>query len=203
VKKIVILIVLITNLSVKAQCPSPSNLSASSLLSQTTLSWTENGTATSWEIAVVPNYTIGDPIPTSGVFATSNPYVLTNLPPVCNAFFVRSVCSSGIVSPWTVIGEGCSLNTYNWLLTLSDENFIANLENKSLMVFPNPAKNVIYIKSNSEIEKITIFDYSGKEVLTQIQNNNEVDVENLSNGIYLIEIYSENEKVYRKFIKNK
>ncbi|MBY0487218.1 MAG: T9SS type A sorting domain-containing protein, partial [Flavobacteriaceae bacterium] len=65
----------------------------------------------------------------------------------------------------------------------------------------NPTKNSIHIKNNSKIEKIIIFDYLGKEILTQTQNNNEVNVANLSKGIYLIEIHSENEKIYKKFIK--
>lgn len=200
-KKIITLIILLTNFIVNAQCPTPSNLIASGFIGQTTLSWTENGTATTWEIVVIPNYSIGDSIPTAGIITTSNPFILTGLPPVCNAFFVRSVCTSTDISPWVVIGEGCSLNTYNWLLTLSNDSFITNSDNNRLQIFPNPTKNVIQIKNNSEIEKITIFDYLGKEIFTQTQNNNEINVENLSKGNYLIEILSENEKIYKKFIK--
>lgn len=201
VKRIIPYIILIFNVTINAQCLAPSNLIASGGLGETTLSWTENGTATSWEIAVIPNYSIGDPIPTSGIIASSNSFILTNLPPVCNAFFVRSVCSSNIVSPWTVIGEGCSQNTYMWLLTLSNDSFESNSENNRFQVYPNPTKNILHVMNNSKIEKITIFDYLGKEVLTQTQNNNEINVENLSKGIYLIEIHSENKIVYKKFIK--
>jgi len=199
-KKIITLVILLTNLGY-AQCPAPSNLTTYGSPIQTDLSWIENGTATSWEIAVIPNYNIGDPMPTSGIIASSSPFILTNLPPVCNAFFVRSICSATEISPWTAIGAGCSLNTYNWLLTLSNDSFISNSDNNKLRIFPNPTKNLIQIKSNSVIEKIILFDYLGKEILTQIQNNNEVDVQNLSKGIYLIEIHSENGKVYKKFIK--
>ena len=78
---------------------------------------------------------------------------------------------------------------------------MTNSENNKLQIYPNPAKNIINIKYNSEIEKISIFDYLGKEILTQIQNNNEINVENLSKGIYTIEIQLENEKVSKKFIK--
>ena len=70
-----------------------------------------------------------------------------------------------------------------------------------MQIFPNPTKNIINIKNITEIKKIKIFDYLGKEVLTQTENNNEINVENLSKGIYLIEINSENQKVYKKFIK--
>ena len=200
-KKIISFIIIILNLTSNAQCPTPSNLIASGGLGQTTLSWTENGTATTWEIAVIPNYNIGDPIPNFGIISTSNPFILTGLAPVCNAFFVRSVCNSTNFSPWVVIGEGCSLNTYIWLTTLSNDNFVTNSEINKFQIYPNPTKNIINIKNNSEIEKIKIFDYLGKEVLSQTQNNSEINVESLSKGIYLLEIYSEKEKVYRKFIK--
>lgn len=200
--RLLILIILLTNLTGVAQCPTPTNLNANTLLSETTLSWTENGTATCWEILVLPNYTIGDPIPTSGwIISSSNPFIITGLSPVCNAFFVRSVCSSTNVSPSVVIGEGCSLNTYTWLNTLSNESFSLNSQKSDLQIFPNPAKNVVQIKNNSKINKITIFDSLGKIILIQTKNMNEIDVESLSKGIYLIEALTENEIIHSKLIK--
>ena len=207
-KKLIILAILLANFVGNSQCSAPSNVNLINniaFLNTAELSWTENGTATSWEIAVVPDFNVGSTIPTTGwIVATSNPFIVTGIPPSfdCYAFFVRSVCSSTDVSSWTGASSlGCSIVAYNWFLTLSNDNFVTNSENNKLQIYPNPAKNIIHIKNNSEIEKITIFDYLGKEILTQTQNINEVNVENLSKGIYLIEIHSENEKVYKKFIK--
>ncbi len=76
-------------------------------------------------------------------------------------------------------------------------NFASNSENNKFQIYPNPTKNIIQIKNNSVIEKLTIFDYLGKAILTRTQNNNEINVENLSKGIYIIEIQLENEKVYK------
>ena len=207
-KKLIILAILLTNFVSKSQCSAPTNINLVNniaFLYTVELSWTENGTATSWEIAVVPDFNVGSTIPTNGwIFATNNPFIITGIPPSynCYAFFVRSVCSSTDVSNWTAASTlGCSITAYNWLLTLSNDNFTSISENNKLQIFPNPTKNIIQIKNNTEIEKIKIFDYLGKEVLTQTQNNNEINVENLSKGIYLLEIHSEKEKVYRKFIK--
>ena len=207
-KKLIILAILLANFVGHSQCSAPSNVNLINniaFLNTAELSWTENGTATSWEIAVVPDFNVGSTIPTTGwIVATSNPFIVTGIPPSfdCYAFFVRSVCSSTDVSSWTGASSlGCSIVAYNWFLTLSNDNFVTNSENNKLQIYPNPAKNIINIKYNSEIEKISIFDYLGKEILTQIQNNNEINVENLSKGIYIIEIQLENEKVYKKFIK--
>lgn len=207
-KKLIILAILLANFVGHSQCSAPSNVNLINniaFLNTAELSWTENGTATSWEIAVVPDFNVGSTIPTTGwIVATSNPFIVTGIPPSfdCYAFFVRSVCSSTDVSSWTGASSlGCSIVAYNWFLTLSNDNFVTNSENNKLQIYPNPAKNIINIKYNSEIEKISIFDYLGKEILTQIQNNNEINVENLSKGIYTIEIQLENEKVSKKFIK--
>ena len=198
-KKLIILAILLANFVGNSQCSAPSNVNLINniaFLNTAELSWTENGTATSWEIAVVPDFNVGSTIPTTGwIVATSNPFIVTGIPPSfdCYAFFVRSVCSSTDVSSWTGASSlGCSIVAYNWFLTLSNDNFVTNSENNKLQIYPNPAKNIINIKYNSEIEKISIFDYLGKEILTQIQNNNEINVENLSKGIYTIEIQLEN-----------
>ncbi|MEI7509268.1 MAG: T9SS type A sorting domain-containing protein [Flavobacterium sp.] len=202
-KKIIVLIILLVNFIGNAQCSTPSNLTSSGGLGQTTLSWTENGTASAWDIAVVPDFYVGAALPSNGwISATTNPFIVTGLPPAygCYVFLVRSVCSATNVSPWIAVGSlGCSTNVYNYLATLSNDTF--NSENHGLQLFPNPSKNVIQIKINSKIDKITIFDYLGKEILTQTQHNNEINVENLSKGIYLIEVLTENEKNYRQFIK--
>jgi len=207
-KKLITLAVLLTNFVSNAQCPAPSNVNIINNIvfaGSAELSWTENGTATIWEITIVPDFNVGSTIPTNGLYlTTSTSFTFFGLQPSldCYAFFVRSVCSSTEVSNWTGASTlGCSITAYNWLLTLSNDSFITNSEIEKLQIYPNPTKNIIHIKSNFEFEKITIFDYLGKEILTQTKNNDDLNVENLSKGIYLIEFQSENEKVYKKFIK--
>ncbi len=207
-KKLIILAILLINFLSYSQCPAPSNVNLINniaFLNTVELSWTENGTATNWEIAVVPDFNVGSTIPTNAwISVTNNPFIITGISPSynCYAFFVRSVCSLTDVSNWTGASTlGCSITAYNWFLTLSNDNFLSNTENTTLQIYPNPTKNILLIKNNYEIEKIKIFDYLGKEVLTQTQNNKEINVENLSKGIYLLEIYLEKEKVYKKFIK--
>lgn len=199
-KKIIILIILLTNFIGYSQCPAPSNLTSFGNISEATLSWTEEGTATAWEIVIMPNYEIGTPLPTSGgIYVTTNPSTLINLLPGCNVFFVRSVCSATEVSPWAAVAtSGCSTAIYNYLETLSTDNFS---ENNPLTIFPNPTKNLLQIKSDSEIEKIRIIDSLGKILLVQTQNNTEINVEHLSKGIYTLEISTGNGKIFRKFIK--
>ena len=202
-KKIITLLVLLTFFKGNTQCPAPSNLVYTPINTQDALlSWSENGTAITWDIAVVPDFYVGAPLPSNGwISVGTNPFSITGLPPGCNVFFVRSVCSATDVSPWTAIASsGCPLSVFNYLATLSNNDFSIN-NNNNTKVFPNPSSTFFKIVSDTTIDKITIFDTLGKEILTQTKNNNEVNIEKLSKGIYLIEITSENEKVYKKLIK--
>jgi hypothetical protein len=201
-KKIITLFVLLTFFKGFTQCPAPSNLILSSLTATTVnLTWTENGTATSWEVTVIPNFIVGTPLPTAGTTAISNSYTFSDLTlSGCNIFFVRSVCSATEVSPWVALAtSGCDTNVYNYLATLSTNTH--NLENSAIQVYPNPSKNSVQIKSTSKIDKITVFDSLGKVILTQTQSTNEINLENFSKGIYFIEIFTESGKMYKKIIK--
>lgn len=202
-KKIITLIILSTNFIANAQCPAPSNLSLTfPTASSAQLTWVESGTATTWETIVIPNFNIGDQLPLSGIITPNNIFLFINLPTLsgCNVFFVRSVCSPTENSPWVAIGTvGCSTEVNNYLATLSNDSFSSIT--RGIQISPNPSKNSVQIKCNSKIDTITLFDSLGKTMLHQTQNNTEINVENLAAGIYLIEIVTENEKMYRKFIK--
>jgi len=81
-------------------CPKPTALVTSMVTSTSlALSWTEVGSATSWEVFAVP---CGSPAPTAttvGTITNSNPYVFTGLTPAtCYTFYVRSLCSATDIS---------------------------------------------------------------------------------------------------------
>lgn len=202
-KKIITLIILLAQCIANAQCLAPSNLTLSiPNATSAQLNWTENGTANSWEVAIVPDFYIDAPAPISGVIINTSSYLITGLPPAygCYAFFVRSICSTTDVSPWVAVGTlGCSTDVLNYLATLSNDSFIIN--EKHIKIYPNPSSTTFKIVSDTKIDKISFFDTLGKEILIQTSNNSEINIENLSKGIYVIEIISENEKIYKKLIK--
>lgn len=105
-------------------CPKPSNLAASNITTNTaSIAWTENGTATNWEI----QYGTA-PFPAgsgTSVFTTTNPHTLTGLPAGSTlAVYVRSICSPGDTSRWTgpiVFNTACATVNAPWT-----ENFNRN-----------------------------------------------------------------------------
>ncbi|MGV8995059.1 MAG: T9SS type A sorting domain-containing protein [Flavobacterium sp.] len=198
--KIILLFTLITiSFGGFAQCPPPSNLTYLNINPEDVLlQWTETGSVMSYEVAVLHNYIVGDPMPNNGSHSSpSNTFLCVAIPPGCNVFLVRSVCSATEVSPWVAVAtSGCSSEIGDYLESLSTESFS---ENSAFTIFPNPANNLVYIKSDSEIEQVRIIDSLGK--VTLAQNNTEINVEQLAKGIYTLEISTGNGRVFRKFIK--
>ena len=198
-KKILNLIILLACFVGNAQCPPPSNLTYLNINPEDfLLNWTENGSVMSYEVTVLHNYIIGDPMPNHGSYSSpSTTFLYVAIPPGCNVFLVRSVCSVTEFSPWVAVAtSGCSSEVGDYLENLSTESFS---ENSAFTIFPNPAKNLVYIKRDSEIEQVRIIDALGKVILAQ--NNTEINVENLAKGIYTLEISTGNGRAFRKFIK--
>ena len=73
----------------------------------------------------------------------------------------------------------------------------------SLQLYPVPLKNTLYIQSsnNMVMDKITITDLTGKIVVTQTTNTNQVEVQQLTSGMYIIQAVSGDSTLVKKFIK--
>ncbi len=95
----------IDNINIKVlTCPKPSDLTATEIgMTSATLGWTENGSATQWEVYVVET---GDPIPgeaTVGTAAPTNPFVYDiNMEPGTQyQYYVRAICGTDDNSRWS------------------------------------------------------------------------------------------------------
>ena len=92
----------------------------------------------------------------------------------------------------------------SWVVKLSSEQLsTSDFYKTNLKLYPNPANSLINIQTynNTRLDKISITDLTGKTVLEQIQNTNQVSVEKLATGVYILNGYSEGNKFQEKFIK--
>ncbi|MCS3532209.1 T9SS type A sorting domain-containing protein [Chryseobacterium sp. JUb7] len=70
------------------------------------------------------------------------------------------------------------------------------------MNFNNPFSNELNIKTNKKINRIDIFDDSGRLILTE-KSKTDINTSSLHKGIYIIKITADsNEIISRKAIKN-
>lgn len=68
-------------------------------------------------------------------------------------------------------------------------------------LYPNPVSNILTIESKLPLKKIEVFSIFGQRVKEVNSSFNSISVKNLSRGIYIIRIYSENGTIVRKLIK--
>ena len=77
------------------------------------------------------------------------------------------------------------------------QNLINNIN-----IYPNPAINKLTIENgNLKINNISILNLTGEIVKTTTVNTNIIDVSNLTQGIYFLQIHTDNGLVSKKFIK--
>lgn len=88
-----------------------------------------------------------------------------------------------------VVGNDCSLGV----------NQFSNLDD---VTYLNPVSDYLYFNTNQKINKIEIYNLSGSSILDLSSETNVFDLRKLLSGIYLVNIYSENEQKLIKIIKN-
>ena len=69
-----------------------------------------------------------------------------------------------------------------------------------LSIYPNPTSDFLNIQNVKGLQNVRIFDMTGKKV--KETSSAAVDVKDLSNGRYILNVYYGNEVISRKFIKN-
>lgn len=78
------------------------------------------------------------------------------------------------------------------------ENQISNLT-----LFPNPTNGLITIEGDVEIDMIRVIDIAGQLVFLQGENQNTLNLENLNNGVYFVQVVGKNNQaITKKVIKN-
>ncbi len=80
---------------------------------------------------------------------------------------------------------------------ISDKENISN----SVLLYPNPANNMITLQSSDDISQVQIFDIFGKNIANYDANGITVDlsVKNMAVGMYVAKIMTENGVVVKKF----
>jgi len=79
---------------------------------------------------------------------------------------------------------------------------INELNDLTFNVYPNPTNGVLNITSKHPIDSIKIYSVLGREVLTTTTEVDKIDISNLTNGMYIIKVSSNNTTAVKRIIKN-
>ncbi len=88
--------------------------------------------------------------------------------------------------------------------TVVQENLsVDNFEISSFVMFPNPAKKQLNISGKTMLETVTILDVNGRVLKTihNSTNNIQINITDLSSGVYFVQIDSGQQKEVKKFVK--
>ncbi|MDB2362799.1 T9SS type A sorting domain-containing protein, partial [Flavobacteriales bacterium] len=88
-------------------------------------------------------------------------------------------------------------------VTITEAVGIEEIHSLVSNVYPNPTNGIIQIESTKEIKIISILSLRGKLVVKRESFSNRVDISNLKNGIYIIELLNtDSSKEHHQIIKN-
>ena len=68
-------------------------------------------------------------------------------------------------------------------------------------VYPNPVQSILYFTGKEQINEVRIYDISGNLILSSSHTLNQIEVSELSVGVYFIQIQTQNGISVNKFIK--
>ena len=170
-------------------CPAPTNLGVSDITKNSVvLDWTQTGSVTNWTV----NYKEVAAANWSTATATTHPYTLTGLEPeTAYSVYVVANCTEDSSEP---------SNTVNFS-TLPDG--IADYE-LGITLYPNPNNGQFTVnRVQGTVDRVQVYDVYGKLLKTVEVNGNtvELDVRELSAGMYFVRIHTEKGVVTKNFVK--
>ena len=163
-------------------CETPTNVTIDNITDTTAeVTWTDNAGVTEWE--VLYGETGFDPTSEGESMMDNNDelgVILSDLTPETTYdVYVRAICDNDNMSEWTAV-ESFTTD----FLGVNTENFVG------FNYYPNPVKNSINLESRLNIDKVSIYNLLGQEVLSRDLNemSPSLDMSNLASGAYILRV---------------
>jgi hypothetical protein len=111
------------------------------------------------------------------------------------------IIATSVISNYTWIFGYYPIDIDYHIIKLAPEALTTNtFSTDTFHIYPNPAKNSIQIHTDTKtINAASVFTLEGKHVLT-VTNTNQIDISNLTPGIYLVKIKSEKFETVKKLV---
>lgn len=120
-----------------------------------------------------------------------------------NTLTINSVQKTDEGSYYVVVSNAtCSATSDTVKLTLANMGTVDPDQAEEFLLYPNPVKDVLNIKTAKPADRIEIYDMTGRLVNAQVLSSQSISVAKLQSGVYVVKILYKNETVNaQKIIK--
>lgn len=130
---------------------------------------------------------------------------------------VTGACNANLTTPTTEVMTGLTAGatyyvqvwsnfaeqgTFN--LKLANPSLaVSNFDTSEFSVYPNPVSGILSINFQKNVNAIAVYNMVGQEVLSKTSSNSisQVDMSSLTNGIYMVKVYADNQVNTVKVVK--
>lgn len=136
-----------------------------------------------------------------GAMTYYNHDINIDVPTVSSNYNLKvNVYQTDVVCDYKKLEDSVNLNfSMPFSGTISLKTFENDFNNKSVSIFPNPAKDVLNFKTDGKFVDVNVYDVSGRLVLTSLFKK-EINVSSLKNGNYFLELKSKDKIITKKFV---
>jgi uncharacterized repeat protein (TIGR01451 family) len=121
------------------------------------------------------------------------------------------------IKPFSGLAEGVNIENTGYIFfdfnpaiitntvvtSVEDNASSAEITHMEIDIYPNPTENIFYIKTEKQIQDLTIFDIYGKKITSNyVINTKTIDLNNQSKGQYFIHLNIDNKTIVKKIVKN-
>lgn len=113
----------------------------------------------------------------------------------------RMRISGQFTSPTTPCFSGAFACFEDYTLNVTPNLGTTTFGNSKFSYYPNPVKDILNLKSNTEISNIEVYNLLGQKVIIKVINTSQIDMSNVASGTYLIKFESDKKQENLKVIK--
>ncbi|HRE76832.1 MAG TPA: T9SS type A sorting domain-containing protein [Flavobacterium sp.] len=108
--------------------------------------------------------------------------------------FVSKVMFNFISNSFEIYAATSDIGIIKYNVILENLNSPDFETSPTIIVYPNPSKNNLFLESNESLIEIKIHDALGKKIKTVQPSVNEIDISELPSGLYILNVILENGK---------
>lgn len=94
--------------------------------------------------------------------------------------------------------------TVTYTLNVTDASLaVDNFEtSRGIVVYPNPATDVLRVKAKAPIKSTAIYNVNGQQLRADLSADNEIAIGHLQSGFYILELNTDEGKILKNFVKS-